>query len=121
LRNSPIALLFTAALAVSWLCPAAPATAEQRSGVGPCRQGVLALIGMLDDGDQKSADYRHAFTAVVRTCGPVAKSKPAPRPAGTPQCRKLAGYMLDEIESGGLNGRAFVEVRDSFAQGCAPN
>ena len=93
---------------------------EQRSGVGPCRQGVLALIGMLDDGDAKSADYRHAFTAVVQTCGPVVQSKAAPKPAGTAQCRKLAGQMLDEIESGRMNGKAFVQVRDTFAQGCTP-
>jgi hypothetical protein len=28
--------------------------------------------------------------------------------------------MLDEIESGRMNGKAFVQVRDNFAQGCAP-
>jgi hypothetical protein len=114
-------LFFTTAFVVSWLCSAGPASSEQRSGVGPCRQGVLALISMLDDGDRKSADYRHAFTAVVGTCGPVAKTKPASKPAGAAQCRKLAGYMLDEIESNRMNGRAFVEVRDTFAQECAPN
>ena len=109
-----------AALITAFLCWTNPASAEQRSGVGPCRQGVLALIGMLDDGDVKSAEYRSAFSAVVGTCGPVARSKSAPKPAGTAQCRKLAGYMLDEIESNGLNGRAFVEVRDTFAQECGP-
>jgi hypothetical protein len=107
------------ALVVGWFC--SPTSAEQRSGVGPCRQGVLALIGMLDDGDRKSPDYKHAFTAVVQTCGPVAKTKGASKPAATAQCRKLAGYMLDEIESNRMNGRAFVEVRDTFAQECAPN
>jgi hypothetical protein len=121
LRNSPVALLFTAALVVSWFCATSPASAEQRSGAGPCRQGVLALIGMLDDGDAKSADYKHAFTAVVQTCGPVAQSKAAPKPAGAAQCRKLAGQMLDEIESNRMNGKAFVQARDTFAQGCAPN
>jgi hypothetical protein len=121
LRNSPIALISTAALVAGWLSSSGPALSEQRSGVGPCRQGVLALIGMLDDGDQKSADYKHAFTAVVQTCGPVAQSKSAPKPAGTAQCRKLAGQMLDEIESNRMNGKGFVQVRDTFAQGCAPN
>jgi hypothetical protein len=120
LRNSSVALLFSTALVVGSLWPAGPASSEQRSGVGPCRQGVLALIGMLDDGDQKSPDYKHAFTAVVQTCGPVAKTKPATKAAGAAQCRKLAGYMLDEIESNRMNGRAFVEVRDTFAQECAP-
>jgi hypothetical protein len=109
------------ALVAGWLASAGSALSEQRSGAGPCRQGVLALIGMLDDGDQKSPDYRHAFTAVVKTCGPVAKTKPASKPAGAAQCRKLAGYMLDEIESNRMNGRAFVEVRDTFAQECAPS
>jgi len=120
MQNSRAVWLFSAMVAVSWLCAAGPASAEQRSGAGPCRQGVLALIGMLDGGDTKSADYRQAFTGVVQTCGPVARSKAAPKPAGTAQCRKLAGYMLDEIEEGRLNGRAFVEARDTFAQGCGP-
>lgn len=120
MQSSRLFLAANAVFVVASLCWVAPALAEQRSGVGPCRVGVLALISMLDDGDMKSADYKHAFTAVVGTCGPVARSKAAPKPAGTAQCRKLAGYMLDEIESNGMNGRAFVEVRDSFAQGCGP-
>ena len=120
MRNSRVVLVVATALVASSLGSAAPASAEQRSGVGPCRQGVLALIGMLDGGDAKSADYRHAFTAVVQTCGPVSQSKAAPKPAGTAQCRKLAGQMLDEIELNRMNGKAFVQVRDTFAQGCAP-
>jgi hypothetical protein len=120
MQTSRVLSTLAAALVISVLCSADPASAEQRSGVGPCRQGVLALIGMLDDGDLKSADYRHAFTAVVGTCGPVARSKLAPKPAGAAQCRTLAGRMLDEIEEGRLNGKAFVEVRDTFAQGCGP-
>jgi hypothetical protein len=120
LRNSSVALLATTALVVGSLCSAGPASSEQRSGVGPCRQGVLALIAMLDDGNLKSADYRHAFTAVVETCGPISKSKAASKPAGAAQCRKLAGRMLDEIEEGRMNGKAFVQVRGEFAQGCAP-
>jgi hypothetical protein len=120
MQSSRAVLLFTTMLVASWLFSAAPGSTEQRSGAGPCRQGVLALIGMLDDGDMKSADYRSASSAVVGTCGPVARTKAAPKPAGTAQCRKLAGRMLDEIESGGLNGKAFVEARDTFAQGCGP-
>jgi hypothetical protein len=54
LRNSFVTLFFSTALIAGWLSSAGPASAEQRSGVGPCRQGVLALIGMLDDGDAKS-------------------------------------------------------------------
>jgi hypothetical protein len=120
LRNSIVSLLFAMALVAGWLASAGSALSEQRSGQGPCRQGVLALIGMLDDGDLKSADYKHAFTAVVQTCGPVSQSKAAPKPAGAAQCRKFAGQMLDEIESNRMNGKAFVQVRDTFAQGCVP-
>jgi len=78
LRNLPAALFFSTAL-VSWLGSAEPASSEQRSGAGPCRQGVLALAGMIDDGDLKSADYRHAFSGVVGTCGPISKLKAAPK------------------------------------------
>ena len=120
MQTSRFHLAVSAALVLVSLGWAAPTLAEQRSGVGPCRQGVLALIGMLDSGDTKSADYKSAFSAVVGTCGPVARSKAVSKPAATAQCRKLAGYMLDEIESNGLNGRAFVEVRDTFAQECGP-
>ena len=120
MQTSRIFLAVNAALVIGSLGWADSTSAEQRSGVGPCRQGVLALIGMLDSGDVKSADYRSAFSAVVGTCGPVARTKAASKPAGTAQCRKLAGYMLDEIESNGMNGRAFVEVRDTFAQECGP-
>ena len=120
MQNSRAVFTLGTMLVMSWLCSAEPVAAEQRSGAGPCRQGALALIGMLDDGDLKSPDYQHAFTAVVGTCGPIAKSKPTPKPAGAAQCRKLAGSMLDEIEAGRLNGAAFVQARDAFAQGCAP-
>jgi len=118
--NARFFLAVSAALAISSLCWSAPASAEQRSGVGPCRQGVLALIGMLDDGDMKSADYQQASSAVIETCGPVARSKTAPKPVGTAQCRKLAGTMLDAVESGRLNGTAFAQARDAFEQGCSP-
>src|SRR5215218_6559298 len=121
MQNSRAVMLLGAMLSGGWLCAAEPASAELRSGAGPCRQGVLGLIGMLDDGDLKSADYRQTFSAVVGTCGPVAKSKAAPKPAGAAQCRKLAGQMLDEIEAGRLNGNGFVQARDTFAQGCAPS
>ena len=85
MQNSRAVWLFSAMLAVGGLCSAGPASAEQRSGAGPCRQGVLALIGMLDDGDTKSAEYQQASSAVIETCGPVARSKATPKPAGTAQ------------------------------------
>jgi len=120
MQNSRAFLTLSAALIIGWLCWADPVSAEQRSGAGPCRQGVLALIGMLDDGDTKSAEYQQASSAVIETCGPVARSKATPKPVGTAQCRKLAGRMLDQIESGRLNGTAFAQARDAFEQGCGP-
>ena len=120
MQNSRFFLAVHAALVIGCLGWTDPTLAEQRSGVGPCRQGVLALISMLDDGDVKSAEYQQASSAVIETCGPVARSKAAPKPVGTAQCRKLAGDMLDAIESGRLNGTAFVQARDAFAQECSP-
>ncbi|HZO47087.1 MAG TPA: hypothetical protein VFB68_14425 [Xanthobacteraceae bacterium] len=120
MQNSRLSIAVQVALVIGCLCSAAPTSAEQRSGVGPCRQGVLALIGMLDDGDMKSADYQQASSAVIETCGPAARSKTAPKPIGTAQCRKLAGAMLDAVESGRLNGTAFAQARDAFEQGCSP-
>lgn len=92
----------------------------QQSGVGPCRQGVLALLGMLDAGDQATADYLSTARNVVETCGP----SPA-RASGSPQinqaaCRKLVQPMLDAIEDGKMNTQAFVQVRNNFARSCAP-
>ena len=100
----------------------APALAQsgQRSGPGPCRQGVLALIAMLDGKDDASTDYRHAFEAVTQTCGPVAKARDV-APAGRAGCGKLALAMLDAIEGGGkMTTPVFVRARDQFAQSCAP-
>jgi hypothetical protein len=100
----------------------APALAQsgQRSGPGPCRQGVLALIAMLDGKDDTSADYKHAFEAVTQTCGPVAKARDV-TPASRADCGKLALAMLDAIEGGGrMTTPVFVRARDQFAQSCAP-
>ena len=105
------AVLFFAAMAE---------THAQPSGVGPCRQGVLALIGMLDAGEQSAADYLTTARNVVETCGP----SPA-RASGSPQinqaaCRQLAQPMLDAIEDGKMNTQVFVQVRNNFARSCVP-
>jgi hypothetical protein len=111
---SAAALLCAAHLVVS-------AQAQQRSGPGPCRQGALALIAMLDDKDDKSAAYKHAFEAVTQTCGPVAKARDVTPPAsGRAACRELALAVLDVLENGKMTTPAFVRARDVFAQTCAP-
>jgi hypothetical protein len=94
--------------------------AAKRSGMGPCRQGALALIGMLDDKRDNTADYRHAYAAVVQTCGPAgaARTPVAARERST--CRDLALKMLDTIEGGKMRTRAFVRARAIFAKSCAP-
>jgi hypothetical protein len=97
----------------------APALAQQRSGPGPCRQGVLALIGMLDDKDDRSAGYRHAYEAVAQTCGPVSKARDVPV-GNRAACADLARAMLDVIEGGKITSPAFVRARDQFAATCPP-
>lgn len=98
---------------------AATAAAQQRSGVAPCRQGALALIAMLDGNDDKSADYRQAFSGVTQSCGPASKARDVkPSPRG--ECRKMALAMLDAIEDGKMQAPAFVRARDSFAASCKP-
>src|SRR5688572_14145881 len=111
----PLALLVLAVLA-------APALAQsgQRSGVGPCRQGALAIIAMLDAKEDNTPGYRHAYDAVVQTCGPVAQApKAEPQPARA-ECGKLALAVLDAIEEGKMNTPVFVRARGRFAQACGP-
>ena len=98
----------------------APATAQdKRSGVGPCRQGALSLIGMLDQGEDNTADYRHAYEGVVQTCGPAGMPS-AQAPSARQECPKLARAMLDGIEEGKINTQGFVHARTRFAMSCAP-
>lgn len=110
----PIWLAAAIVVAASW-----PAVAQSgpRSGPGPCRQGALALIAMLDDRDDASADYRHAFDGVVKSCGPTGGKAAALDRAA---CRDLALKMLDAIEEGRLNSRNFADTRATFAASCAP-
>jgi hypothetical protein len=95
--------------------------AGPRSGVGPCRIGALALVSMIDDKSENSADYRSTYAAVVESCG---QDTPAPQPL-TPapdraSCRDQAIGLVDIIEDGKMNTKAFVTARDKFAQTCPP-
>ena len=110
-----------ALVAAIFVCAAlAPATAQdKRSGVGPCRQGALSLIGMLDGGEDNTADYRHLYEAIVQTCGP-AGAPSAQAPSARQECPNLARAMLDAIEENKLNTQTFVHARTRFALSCAP-
>jgi hypothetical protein len=91
----------------------------QRSGLGPCRQGALTLIRLIDEKADSGADYKQTFDAVTQTCGPVrTAAKPAAQDRGS--CRALAQKLLDTIEDGLMNTPAFARTRETFAASCAP-
>ena len=99
----------------------APATAQQRSGAAPCRQGALALIAMLDNGETATADYRHAFAGVTESCGAITPGGSGKPPGiDAKACRAMALKMLDEIEEGRFARPSFARARDDFAKNCAP-
>ena len=118
-RSLPKMAAFMAAIFICATLAPATAQSNRRSGAGPCRQGTLSLIGMLDRGEDNTPDYRHAYEGVVQTCGP-AGAPSAQAPSGRKECGKLALAMLDAIEEGKINTEAFVHVRTRFAQSCAP-
>jgi hypothetical protein len=109
-------------LGIALLLAVTPTLAQggKRSGLGPCRQGALALIRMLDDNEDNAADYRHAYSAVVESCGPVAPAPAVAARKDTKTCRALALKMLDVMEDGKMNTQGFVRARNAFAQSCPP-
>ena len=118
-RSLPKMAAFMAAIFICATLAPATAQSNRRSGAGPCRQGTLSLIGMLDRGEDNTPDYRHAYEGVVQTCGP-AGAPSAQAPSGRKECGKLALAMLDAIEEGKINTQAFVHARTRFAVSCAP-
>lgn len=93
----------------------------QNSGAGECRQGVLALIVMIDAEEHDKSHYRSTVASVVETCGPPrASAKPAsaPAPFDKTACGKLALVMLDSIEGSRMDNLHFVQARDEFAGKC---
>jgi hypothetical protein len=115
-RRAVLCLASSAAL----LLATAGAPQAQRSGVGPCRQGLLALIVMIDADEQEKSLYRSTARDVVGTCGPAAKTAAAAPPAAfdKEQCGKLALAMLDTIEEGKLESPQFAQARDAFSARC---
>ncbi len=115
-----LAVIAAVVFACTPLASAAP-KANQRTGEKPCREGMLGIVSMLDAKTDDSADYRQTYSAIVETCGPVA---PAPKPKEPPPsragCRDLAMAMVDLVEDGKMNTKAFVKARDDFALACPP-
>jgi hypothetical protein len=110
-----------ALVAAIFVCAAQVAIAQpaQRSGVGPCRQAALIILGMLDAKEDDTADYRHAYDGLTQTCGPAGMPSAQP-PSPREECVKLAVAVLDVIEENKINTQAFVHARTRFAMSCAP-
>ena len=113
-----IGLMWLAALLAATL--AAPAAQAQRSGVGPCREGVLTLIAKLDAGEQSTPDFSRTARDVVETCGSTTMHPRGPAVIAQAGCRQLALDMLDTIEDGKMSTRAFTKTKTAFAKICAP-
>ena len=97
------------------------AAQAQPRGAGPCRQGVLALIVMIEADEHDKSHYRSTAASVVETCGPPgAPPKPAssPVPFDKAACGKLALAMLDTMEGSNMGSPPFVQARDEFAGRC---
>ena len=111
---------FVAAIFV--FAPLMPAMAQpaKRSGAGPCSQGALSLISLLDSKEDNTADYRSAYDGVVQTCGPATGATSASPPSPREDCGKLAVAVLNLIEDGKINTQGFVAARTRFALSCAP-
>jgi hypothetical protein len=93
----------------------------QGSDAGPCRQGVLALIVMIDAEEHDKSHYRNTAASVVERCGPRGTDKTPERATAAfdkPACSQLALAMLDGIEGNKMQGPEFVKARDAFADRC---
>jgi hypothetical protein len=133
------AVVSATVFACACLATAAPKP-NQRTGEKPCREGVLGIVSMLDAKTDDTDDYRHTYSAIVETCGPpsmvrksggrfsdkamLQQNAPAPKlkdpPPSRAGCRDLAMAMVDLIEDGKMNTKAFVKARDDFAGTCPP-
>jgi hypothetical protein len=104
------------------LLAAVSASQAQRNDLGACRQGLLAMIVMIDAEEQDKSHYQSTAKSMVESCGPPATAKTT---AATPpvafdreMCGKLALSMLDTIEGGKLESPQFAQARDEFAGKC---
>jgi hypothetical protein len=109
------------AIACTWALMLVATAQAQGSSAGVCRQGVLALIVMIDAEEHDRSHYRSTVASVVETCGPpaaAAKPASAASPFDKAACGRLALAMLDGIEGSKLDNPQFVGARDEFAGKC---
>ena len=106
---------------VALLLAAVSGSHAQRGGPEPCRQGLLALILMIDADEHDRTHYRSTARTVVETCGPPAARQTASAPTASFDkglCGRLSLTMLESIEGGKLDSPQFAEARDEFAGKC---
>jgi hypothetical protein len=111
-----------AACAAAVLLPTVTSPQAQ-PGAEPCRQGLLALIMVIDADEHDRPFYRSAVKAVMEMCSPPAAAKQVAAPnAGFDKqlCGRLAAAMFDSTDSGKLDSPQFVKARDDFAARCMP-
>lgn len=93
----------------------------QAGGAEPCRQGLLALIVMIESDEHDRPYYQSKAKDVVETCGRPAAGKQPDAPIAAfdaTLCGGLAFAMLGDTETGKLDGANFVKARDEFAARC---
>jgi hypothetical protein len=93
----------------------------ESGGQGQCRQGVLALILMIDAEEHERSHYRSTATSVVESCGPPSaaqKSAVGSVVFAKTACGRLAQSMLESIESTKMGSPEFVQARDAFGAQC---
>ena len=125
-RSFPTTALCAAAV---FVCIAPAAFAAPRSALraseGSCRQAANGLISLIDAKTDNTQLYRDTYAVVVNSCGPPSSppkaSEPPPKePQSRDACHDLAAALVDLIEDGEMNTKAFVKARGDFALACAP-
>jgi hypothetical protein len=120
--KAPRAVAIAACAAALMLPAVTGAQAQRVSGAEPCRQGLLALIVMIEAEVHDPPHYQNKAKEVVESCGrPIAagQNDAAPGTAiDAKLCGALAAAMFDGSESGQLDSPPFVKARDEFAARC---
>jgi hypothetical protein len=108
---------YAAAALFCALALSAPGAAQ---GSDACRQGVLALIVMIEADEQDRSHYRNTAASVVESCGspPAEKGPTPPPPFDRAACGKLALSMLETIEATKMGSSEFVAARNAFSAQC---
>lgn len=99
---------------------AALSAANAQGNAGACRQGVLALIMMIEADEHDKSHYRSTAVSTTEACGVPASAKPANAAASfdKPACSKLAHAMLEGMVDSKMENAGFTQARDAFAGQC---